>query len=94
MALKRLTIHRKSGYEQSYDFDDDKERFALIGPCLHIYSGKYGTEIIFQAFVTMEDVWNISDLSSDEELINRLSELSEEDLGKVRNFCESAGLIK
>lgn len=94
MALKRLTIHRKNGYEQYYDFDDEKERFSVIGPCLVVFGGKYSSDVIYQGVVSLEDIWSISDLSSDEELINRIGDLSEEDLGKVRNFCESAGLIK
>lgn len=91
--LKELHIMRAKSPDHRYVFNDDKERVEILGSTICIRGGKYGGDIVFLANLAVEDAWSVSDVSADEELMYKISDLSKEALEQVRNFCESAGLF-
>lgn len=91
---KELNVYRKNQRDISFLLDEDEE-VRQIGQTLFVMR-RYSSVADHSFVYNMEsgDAWQVGDACKDSQLIDKINDLDEDDLEKVRNFCVSAGLIK
>lgn len=91
---KELNVYCKNRRDICLLLDEDEE-VRQIGQTL-IVMRRYSSVADHSFVYNMEsgDAWQVGDACKDSQLIDKISDLDEDDLEKVRNFCVSAGLIK